>query len=437
MIPDPRILQGDINQLLMNVLVLSVTTLCQNISLSDTLTPHQQLCWGVVATCSSKIPVSHSCNWIETYHCAIVQIGKIFKAYCNARSFLGSSCILSQCFPREISESASGDITRYLQWVKKSQDMLITWQRKFRQSDVSYDDVILYTNHHASINDLSQVLCAPTLVVDREIVNTAKNLLTTKFDQLCIYLLKYIPGHPEAHWCTLPTLLANYGVSLPLHLQDTISKHLVFPGDQKPLVGDLELFHTNISDTITSQFHPGRDTFLKLSCAFTLKKLFQLVQDIKGLLQGISKEHMDMLVFFHLQQSKIFKKHLLNQLEKETTMSASASLERSTVSPFFTSLPTHHPILQQPQQQKQPDGVTLEMLEQALDSVHCLTSRLVTGTATYSDIVAGGALKLEFLNIQRELEIFTCYANHTGLTNTEGLARVLSMLGAVSVYPSY
>ena len=106
----------------------------------------------------------------------------------------------------------------------------------------------IYTNHYSSIYDLSQVLCALTLVVDREIVNTAKSLLTTKFDQLCIYLLKYIPGHPEAQWCILPALLTRYGVSLPLHLQDTISKHVIFPGEQKPLVEDLGLFRTNIPD---------------------------------------------------------------------------------------------------------------------------------------------------------------------------------------------
>ena len=133
-----------------------------------------------------------------------------------------------------------------------------------------------------------------------------------------------------------------------------------------------------------------------------------------------------MLVFFHLQQSEIFKKYVLKRLE-EATKAAATSLERSAVSPFF-SLPfslSYH--LREPKQSQEP-GVTLEMLEKALDRFHNLFQRLAVGTATYADIVAGGALRLESLNIQRELVIFTQYARHTGLAHIEGLAGIQSML---------
>ena len=430
-VPELKPLQGDekeINQQLKDVLVLSVDTLCQNVSWFDTLSSHQQLCWGVVATCSSKIPVSDNCHWVKTYHYAIAQLGKIFTAYCNAHKHLGSSCILSQHFPVDISGTASNAVTRYFQWVRKAQDMLMMWQKKFERYDVDYNDILMYTNDHACIDNISRLLCAHTLLVDRQDVDTVKDQFTAHFDQLCSYLLRYIPGHPEARWCTLPVLLTDYGVSLPFHLQDTISKHVIFPGEQKPLVG--ELLHSSILVTTNSQFHVGQDTFLKLTKAFTLKSLLQLVQDIKDLLQDVSKEHMDMLVFFHLQQSEMFKKYLLKQLKKEATKAAAVSLEMSTVSPFFTSLPTPQLtfLLQQPQQQEQQDSATLKMLERALEVVHNLIHRLAEGAVTYSDIVAGGALKLESLNIKGELEIFTQYANQTGLTNTEGLDGIQSML---------
>ena len=427
LIPELRALphQGDeknINPKLMNVLTASLTTLCKKVSWFNAHSPHQQFCWGVVATCSSKIPVSSErFDWIHSYVFVIRQLGKMFTTYCIARK-LDPHCILSWHFPQEISTSASNDVIHYFQWVKDVQDLLIVWQENFQHNEVNYDDILTYGTHHASIDQLGQALWANKLVVDRQIVQNVKNLFIDHFDQLNSYLLRYIPGHPEAHWCTLPALLTYYGSSLPLHIQETISNHILFPGEQKPLVG--QLLCSNIPVAGTGKFQPGHEISLKLTKALTLKKLKELLQGMASL-QCIL-EHLDMLVFFHLQQSEIFKKYLLKHLE-EATKPAATSLERSAVSPSF-SLPfslSYH--LREPKQAQGP-CVTLEMLEQALDCVHNLIHRLAVGIATYAEIVAGGALSLESLNIQRELEIFTQYARHTGMAHTEGLAGIQSML---------
>ena len=367
------------------------------------------------------------------YDFVIAQLGQIFNAYCNARKLRGSGCILSQHFPQEISKSSSDDVIRYFQWVRKAQDVLIVWQGKFLHNEVNFDDVLTYASHHVSIDRVGRALCAHTVVMDSQDVQDVKNLFITSFDQLNIYLLKYIPGHPEARWCTLPALLAHYGASLPHHLQDTISKHILFPGERKPLVG--QLLHNNFPVTSTGQFQPGHEISLKLTKAITLRKLLELLHDIMALLQGLL-DHLDMFVFFHLQQSEIFKKHLLKHLEA-ATKEAVATLERSTMaSTSFSFLPSVRPSLsyrlkepqKQPQQQQQESGVTLEMLEQGLESVRNLLYRLAEGTATYADIVAEGALKLETLNIEREFDIFSQYARYTGLAHIEGLAGVQSML---------
>ena len=405
-----------------------------------------------MTTCSSEIPVSsESFDWIRSYAFVIVQLGKMFTTYCITCKLLGPHCILSQHFP-QISISASVDVIRYFQWVKKAQDVLIMWQRKFLHNEVNYDDILTYDTHHASIDQLGQALCANMLVVDRQVVQDVKNLFIDHFDQLNSYLLRYIPGHPEARWCTppaltyygssrwyipghsracwctLPALLTYYGSSLPLHIQETISNHILFPGEQKPLVG--QLLCSNISVTGTGPFQPGHEISLKLSKALTLKELNELLQDIKASLQCIL-EHLDMLVFFHLQQSEIIEKNLLKHLE-EATKAAATSLVRSAASPELSFILSYQLRVSK---QKQEPVVTLEMLGQALDSVHNLIHRLADGTATYAEIVAWGALQLESLNIQRELEIFTQYAKHTGIAHIEGLAGIQSMLELLQFTP--
>ena len=435
-IPELGAIQGDeknFNQQLKSVLIASVAQ-CQDVSWIDTgsLSPRQHFCWGMVVTFIKLIPVSlDTFDWIVCYDFVIAQLGQIFNAYCSARKMLGSSCLLSQMVTQEISNTASDDVIHYFQWVRDAQAILTIWQERFLQKDVNFDGVLNYASHHTPIGQLGQALCAQTAVVDYHDVQDTRSVFITHFDELNACLLKYIPGLPEAQWCTLPSLLAYYGVSLPHHIQDTIFKHVLFPGDQKQLEGALTL--CKLPATSSGQFQPGHDISLKLTKAMTLRKLLELLQDIMAWLHGIQK-HLDMLVFFHLQKSEIFMKHLLQEAAKSVVV----SLERSTESSSSFSLP--YPRFQFPtsassslEQSEQDSGVTPEMLEQALEHVHNLIYRLAAGTATYADIVAGGVLRLESLNIQRELEIFTQYARHTGMAHIEGLAGIQSMLELLQV----
>ena len=249
--------------------------------------------------------------------------------------------------------------------------------------------------------------------MDGQDIQEVKNVFIINFDQLNTYLLKYIPGHPEARWITLPALLAHYGVSLPLHLQEVISKHVLFPGEDKPLVG--QLLHNKLPIG-NGMFQPSHEIALNLTRAITLRKLLELIQDIMTLLQGIL-ENLDFLVFFHLQQSEIFEKHLMKYLEDATTVVATTEKVQSSLFSSFRPVMSQHSDIPQ-----QESSVTLDILEKALGSVNHLLQRLAEGTATYADIVAGGALKLESLNIDREFEIFTEYARHAELSRFDGLA---------------
>ena len=403
------------------MLIASVTTLCQNMSWFSSLSPRQEFCWGVVAACTSKIPVTaESFDWIFAYDFVIATLGQLFNAYVNTRRLRGQECILSSKFPDEVADSTD-NVVLYFQWVRKSQDVLSVWQGKFLNNEVNFDDVLVYANHHTSIDRLGRAICADSTFMDGQDIQAVKNLFITHFDQLNTYLLKYIPGHPEARWITLPALLAHYGVSLPLHLQEVISKHVLFPGEDKPLVG--QLLH-NKFPIGNGMFQPGHEISLNLTRAITLKKLLDLLQDIISLLQDMM-EHLDLLVFFHLQQSEIFKKHLMKYLEDATAVVTTTEKVRGTLFSSFRPVVSYQQRSVKPQQDS---TVNLDMLEKALESVNSLLKRLLEGTATYADIVAGGALKLESLNIDREFEIFTEYARHAGLSHIDGLAGVQCML---------
>ena len=385
--------------------------------------PCQKFCWGVVAACTSKIPVTaESFDWISAYDYVISTLGQLFNAYVNTRRLRGQECILSFKFPDEVADS-SDNVVLYFQWVRKAQDVLTIWQGKFLNNEVNFDDVLVYANHHTSIDRLGRALCADSTVIDGQDLKEVKHVFVTHFDQLNTYLLKYIPGHPEARWITLPALLARYGASLPLQLQEVISKHVLFPGEDKPLVG--QLLH-NKFPIGNGMFKPGHEIALNLTKDITLRKLLELLQDIMTLLQGIL-ENLDLLVFFHLQQSEIFKMHLMKHLEDATTVVATTDKVQSSFHPVATYQQCSTAAGARVKQQE--SSVTLDMLEKALENVNSnLLQKMAEGTATYADIVASGALKLESLNIDQEFEIFTEYARYAGFSCIDRLAGVQCIL---------
>ena len=107
----------------------------------------------------------------------------------------------------------------------------------------------------------------------------------------------------------------------------------------------------------------------------------------------------------------------MKYLEDATTVVATTEKVQSSLFSSFRPVMSQHSDIPQ-----QESSVTLDILEKALGSVNHLLQRLAEGTATYADIVAGGALKLESLNIDREFEIFTEYARHAELSRFDGLA---------------
>ena len=96
---------------------MTVTTLCKDLSWLKALTPKQQFCWGIIASCCGKIPVTkEQFDWVYSYKYLITHLGYIYNSYCAGKMLSEEKSLLSaEGFSNEIAYSPSEDIRRYMQ----------------------------------------------------------------------------------------------------------------------------------------------------------------------------------------------------------------------------------------------------------------------------------------------------------------------------------
>ena len=92
-VPEFKVLQGEKslpNSTVTAIITKSVTVLCQNLNWLSDLTPKQGFCWGIVATCCSKVPVRmESLLWVQDFDYLINQLCHVYKAYCIGQGMRG------------------------------------------------------------------------------------------------------------------------------------------------------------------------------------------------------------------------------------------------------------------------------------------------------------------------------------------------------------
>ena len=305
--------------------------------------------------------------------------------------------------------------------------MLKHWNQKFQTEEVQYDEIMHYASHQATLVHLGTTVCAPQLVVDWPRVENTKTAFLNKFEMLNIYLIKYIPGKPDSHWCNLPSLLEDYGVALSQTAQDFILKKVSFPG--QGLIPPEQL-GTPIHPNTNGLFLPGHDLSLRLHKSSTLRELDQVLVKLDMFQQPLL-DHLVMLVFFKLNNSTLFHKCLRFNLKKiaddqhEPKEIFSMNLVETPFStPFSPSFSprsvSHAPIL----------GFPMSNLVRALSDTRALVYKIMLGTATYSEIIADDEGMLQGLDIEREFSILQEYGLQSNMTGNscEGLDGVRSML---------
>ena len=407
------------SQHLKDILVLSVDALCQNISWFASLSPIQRFYWGVVATGCEKVTITETnLEWVHHFQYLVTQLSRIFNTYCNSRKLHDHQCLL---MPEEVDECPWVDVQKYFHWVGRVQHFLSVHHNKFEHSNVNWDEICDYDNHIADIAVLGQALHANSYVEEIQHILEMKNSFSSCFELLHVCLLRYVPNHPEVKYCTLPELLNRYGVSLIPELQEAMSRKISFPGDHKVLVE--QCIH-NVLPPSVRKFEPGQDISLILTKSFSLNELQTLLDKIYQFLEPV-KNLMNMFVFFYLHGSELFDKHLLKHLQHLTATSPPKKAEKRSPSVMPAMPSKKHDSSSVSVQNK--EGLSINTLQKALESVEELLLKIVQCTVTYSDIIGNGALQLETINTEAEFSILRKFLV-MDCEHSEGLEGVRCML---------
>ena len=325
----------------------------------------------------------------------------------------------------------SSSSARYFEWVREIQIVLNYWKDRFMHQKAYYDEILLYASNHTHLHSLGNTLCIPSLVCDAQDSHQMKTLFLEEYESLNISLIKYIPDQPDIKWCTLPSLLQEYGVSLPRELQELISRYVLLPDQIKPQQWESPV--NPVPPGTTGRFQPGHEVCVHLSKSVSLLQLVELANALTKF-QEPMLGHIEMLVFFRLHKSVMFDKYLRVQIAHSSKKLESLKPQSLLPSGKFSGLTFSVPIpslasVLPPDQRERGDedsGLPIKIFIRSLESTREILSKVMKGDAKYSEIIAEGALDLENLDIAREFEILVEFSSMNHMMCT-GLSGVQSM----------
>ena len=413
-----------------HVLTIASTRLQKDISWIQAPNPQQKFCWGIVATCCSKISsniVTDNFDWIHSYDNIISQLGQIYASYCNGKKLPESERVLADTLPQDIARLPSDDVHKYFEWVRSLQKVLLDWQRKITENDCNYDDIMMYAFYQAKLFQIGQLVCCGSAIIDLKDIKSSMKYYLVLFEKINAHFIKYIPGNLDAKYCILPQILHQYGVLFP----SKFTKHLLLPGENISTSGESLLVNPITPSTNDTFQPPGQNASLRATQGLTVKELVVLGEQLDQFVKPIL-EHMHMLVFFSLHQSAIFNNYLLLQLRKEFSVKKAAPSLHPSMMPSL-SLSALQMLGKEREEGPKEEGVSLQILAKALNTTKALLVKLNQGTAKYSEIIAeDGELKLENINIEAEFNTFTAFFATVELApqvnSHDGLKGILSML---------
>ena len=314
-------------------------------------------------------------------------------------------------------------LCRYFDWVKLLDNVIIAWQERAQESALNYNDILMYISVHRHILSICDAIDISCCGLQHTLEKKRKSYLAL-FEHLNLLLLRYFPGKPEI--CTLSSILAENGMSFPPELAGAIAKYVEIPGEHNQMEGS-PLQNEMQTDT-TQQLSQLCSISMKLSKRLVLKDLEKLVSDLEDFLLPIVN-HIDMLVFFKLHSSTMFKEYLKLYLGKEIEFAGKQNPIRASATSTCNDFPS---FIQEPAEAEEEPKVkiNLEILAQPLDKTKKLLIKLAEGSATYNEIIAEGRLDLQNLDIDTEFHIlneFTCLLKHT-FEGESGLKGVRCML---------
>lgn len=182
--------------------------------------------------------------------------------------------------------------------ISSIQNVLQCWGNKFKTNQVNYASVILCASYNKSLNSLSDVVCLLNLIPDIYDIKCVKDIFHSKLNILTSSLLKS-SRHSKDKSCLLHKLLLEHYVQIPEDILNFIEEKLTYSTNEKMLSnGEVIQLYIKVGNYVA---------YLHEDC--TLKELMEICFKLEEFQKPLLK-HLDMLVFFSLENSILFCSYL-------------------------------------------------------------------------------------------------------------------------------
>lgn len=178
-----------------------VTTICKRIGSFVDISSRSSFCWGVVASCCSRIPISDTFEWVHLFPFVIDQLGRVYGMYCEFHNLNEKGFVLvDNKLPDDIKESSCEEVKQVFCWLCRAQSLLAKWTQKFASERVNYDELELYRTNFSSISRVSSLFYASDKMTDIHQVAAVQTDFNQNFELLNIFLIRYVKEKIELGW---------------------------------------------------------------------------------------------------------------------------------------------------------------------------------------------------------------------------------------------
>ena len=287
---------------------------------------------------------------------------------------------------------------RYFLWIKKCQLCMKKWQYRLRQSDIRYSDFLHFVTYSGT-GEIERMCGSLDIknVVDHKCIDYVGGQFQKFNKALQNCLIKTLPTEFGSQSCTLHDVLKQYSFNFPSALQSQLEEYVTIT--QRP---------TTLSSDKHGDVTQRMQYILICWPKISLNILCKLVNDLDEFLSPF-KHYLDKLVFFKLFPSNLFHQHFRIEMKRNVTETTKSSDIGFKFSDLTTPVTSSDKQLQIKSMKLEEHSV--ESFVKCLERVFSLFSRLLTGQATYVEIVANGEIVFDDLDIDQECNVLTMYSN--------------------------
>ena len=178
-----------------------VTTICKKIGSLQEMSSRLNFCWGILASCCSRIPISDTFEWVHLFTFVIDQLGRVYGVYCQVNHLSEEGMMLKDsALPCDVANSPCEEVRKVFKWVFHAQRLLSDWTHKFNSRKINYDEIQLYHSNFSNISRVAALFYANAEMTDMHNISALKKDFSQNFELLNIFMIRYLPGKVDLGW---------------------------------------------------------------------------------------------------------------------------------------------------------------------------------------------------------------------------------------------